>query len=50
MADHGEKERLARLEARAREADNALRELKSYVKLLKQKAGKYPSLLVRKLT
>ena len=39
-----DRERLVRLETRAREADAALRQLKSYVQLLKQKAGKaYPS-------
>jgi aminoacyl tRNA synthase complex-interacting multifunctional protein 1 len=34
-----DRERLVRLETRAREADAALRQLKSYVQLLKQKAG-----------
>ena len=39
MAVPGDRERLVRLETRAREADIALRQLKSYVQLLKQKAG-----------
>ena len=34
-----DRERLVRLETRAKEADVALRQLKSYVQLLKQKAG-----------
>ena len=41
MSFPSDKERLVRLETRAREADVALRQLKSYVQLLKQKAGKY---------
>jgi hypothetical protein len=39
MAVPSDRERLVRLETRAREADAALRQLKSYVQLLKQKAG-----------
>ena len=39
MAVPSDKERLTRLETRAREADNALKQLKSYVKLLKSRAG-----------
>lgn len=39
MAVPSDRERLARLETRAREADNALKQLKSYVQLLKTKAG-----------
>ena len=40
MAVPSDRERLVRLETRAREADTALKQLKSYVQLLKQKAGK----------
>ena len=39
MAVPSDRERLVRLETRAREAEVALRQLKSYVQLLKQKAG-----------
>jgi len=39
MAVPSDRERLARLETRAKEADNALKQLKSYVQLLKSKAG-----------
>lgn len=39
MAIPGDRERLVRLETRAREAEAALSQLKSYVQLLKQKAG-----------
>lgn len=42
MAVPSDRERLVRLETRAREADAALRQLKSYVQLLTQKAGKLP--------
>ena len=34
-----ERERVAKLESRAREAENALQQLSSYVELLKEKAG-----------
>lgn len=39
MAAPSDRERLVRLETRAREAEVALRQLKSYVQLLNQKAG-----------
>lgn len=39
MAVPSDRERLVRLETRAREAEVALRQLKSYVQLLNQKAG-----------
>lgn len=41
MAVPSDRERLVRLETRAREAEVALRQLKSYVQLLNQKAGMY---------
>ena len=39
MSVPSDRERLQRLETRAREAEVALRQLKNYVQLLKQKAG-----------
>lgn len=36
-----EKERVAKLENRAKEADIALQQLKSYVELLRKKSGMY---------
>ena len=35
----GEKERVTRLETRAREAENALQQLRAYIELLRKKAG-----------
>ncbi len=40
MAEPSDRERIARLESRAREAETALQQVKSYVELLKRKAGK----------
>ena len=45
MAVPSDRERLARLETRAREADVALRQLKSYVQLLKQRSGAGTSII-----
>ena len=39
MSVPSDRERMLRLETRAKEADVTLRQLKSYVQLLKQKAG-----------
>lgn len=36
-----ERERIVRLETRAREAENALQQLRAYIELLKKKAGKF---------
>ena len=41
MSVPSDRERLVRLETRAKEADVALRQLKNYIQLLKQKAGFY---------
>lgn len=41
MATPAEKERIAKLESRSREAESALQQLSGYVELLKKKAGQY---------
>ena len=40
MADREEKERVNRLENRAKEAESAIQQLSSFVELLKKKSGK----------
>lgn len=40
MAVPAERERVVRLETRAREAETALQQLRSYVELLRRKSGK----------
>ena len=44
MAVQAERERLVRLETRAREAETALQQLRSYVELLRKKSGERHSL------
>ena len=44
MSVPSDRERLLRLDTRAKEAEVALRQLKSYVQLLKQKAGLFTAI------
>lgn len=39
MSVPGERERVTRLETRAREAENALKQLRGYIELLRRKSG-----------
>ena len=41
MAVPGDRERIVRLETRAREAETAIRQLRSYIELLKKKSGEF---------
>ena len=41
-----DRERVGRLETRAREAENALQQLRAYIELLKKKAGEFVELSV----
>jgi len=49
MAVPGDRERIVRLETRAREAETAIQQLRSYIELLKKKSGEFCTQLQKKV-